>query len=341
MAGTGAGAAPQTPARVGGATVAPAAATAGTPPGAFDGIWPILFAFFDEQGALDRGGFERQIDAALAWGAPGIAALGLATEVGKLGDAERREVIGWVGQHLRARRARTPFAITIHGETVDAQRRLADAAVQAGAAWLILQPPPLAATGRQPESFYIDFFAAVMDGLPVPAGIQNAPEYLGVGLSPPSLVALARRAPRFAMIKGEASSTVIRETIEAIAGQAPSRPLPVLNGRGGLELLENLAAGCAGLIVAPDSADHQHRVYQAWRAGDHELAAHRYANALPSIVFTMQSLESLIVYGKRIAALRLGLPLSAVHDRAPTQAPTAFGLRMAQWHARRLGPLAY
>ena len=39
-----------------------------------------------------------------------------------------------------------------------------------------------------------------------------------------------------------------------IAGETVARALalPVLNGRGGLELIENLQAGCSGMIVAPD-----------------------------------------------------------------------------------------
>ncbi len=305
----------------------------------FDGIWPILFAYFDARGELDRGAFERQIDAALAWGAPGIAALGLATEVGKLSDDERRRIIGWIAQRTRAAGLPVPFAITIHGETVTAQRELAQYAVGQGAGWLIFQPPPLAATGPQPESFYLDFFGAVMRDLAVPAGIQNAPEYLGVGLSPAGIVQLASSAPQFRVLKGEASSIRIRETIETLADcPVPHRPA-VLNGRGGLELIENLEAGCAGLIVAPDSADHQHAVFQAWRRGDAELAMRRYAGVLPAIVFAMQSLDTLICYGKRIAALRLGMDLAQVRDRQPAMLPSAFGLAMARRHAARLGPL--
>jgi len=305
----------------------------------YDGIWPILFAYFDSQGGLDRGAFQRQIDAALAWGAPGIAALGLATEVGKLTDEERRRLIGWIAQRIRVAGRPVPLAITIHGETVSAQRELAHFAIGQGASWLIFQPPPVSATGPQSEAYYVDFFSEAMRDLSVPAGIQNAPEYLGVGLSPAGIGQLALRAPQFRVLKGEASSIRIRETLDALAAcPAPQRPA-VLNGRGGLELIENLEAGCAGLIVAPDTADHQHAVFQAWRRGDAELAMRRYAGVLPAIVFAMQSLDTLICYGKRIAALRMGMDLAQVHDRQPALQPSAFGLAMARRHAARLGPL--
>ena len=106
------------------------------------GIWPILFAFFDSRGRLDRDAMRRQVHAALGWGAPGVAVLGVATEVGKLSVDERRDVIRWAAEDLAGR---APLAVTIAGETVDAQRSLADYAVSQGAAQLILQPPPAAA----------------------------------------------------------------------------------------------------------------------------------------------------------------------------------------------------
>jgi 4-hydroxy-tetrahydrodipicolinate synthase len=59
---------------------------------------------------------------------------------------------------------------------------------------------------------------------------------------------------------------------------------------------------------------------------------------LPAIVFVMQSLDTLICYGKRLAALRMGLP--EVYDRAPALAPTAFGLACVRRYANALGPLA-
>ena len=295
----------------------------------FAGIWPILFAFFDAHDRLDRDAMRRQALAARDWGAPGVAILGLATEVNKLALAERHDLIRWLREDLDGR---LPFAVTINGASVAESRALAEFAIAQGAAWLVLQPPPVALAGVQPERFYFDFFADVMDGLPVPVGVQNAPEYLGVGLSPQALLELADARPNFRMLKGEASSTVIERTI----AQAGDR-LAVLNGRGGLELIENLEAGCAGMIVAPDTADHQQRVFELLRGGRDEEARAHYARILPAIVFAMQSLDALVGYGKRIAAWRLGI--AEVHDRAPALQPTAFGLRVAHEHARRLGSL--
>jgi hypothetical protein len=51
-------------------------------------------------------------------------------------------------------------------------------------------------------------------------------------------------------------------------------------------------------------------------------------------MFLMQSVDQFLCYGKRLTAERLGL--GHVHDRAPAQAPTAFGLECLARHAQAL-----
>jgi 4-hydroxy-tetrahydrodipicolinate synthase len=296
-------------------------------PARFSGIYPMQFAFFGPDGRLDRGAMRRQLEGCLAGGAHGVACLGLGTEVGKLSDAERRSVIDWVTADTGGR---VPVAVTIAGATVEAQASLAAHARAAGASWLILQPPP---ERGLPEQHYADFFDRVMTRAGLPCAIQNAPEYLGVGLSPDSIRALARRQPNFVLLKGEGPALTIRRAIEAAQGA-----LAVFNGRGGLELPDNLRAGCAGMIPATDTFDYQVRVFELMAAGEAAQAEAVYQRVLPAIVFIMQSLDQFLCYGKRIAAWRLGL--GEVHDRAPALAPEPFGLECARRYAQALGPLA-
>jgi 2-keto-3-deoxy-L-arabinonate dehydratase len=294
------------------------------------GIYPILYAYFDRHNQLDREAMRRQMQAVVGARAPGVAVLGLATEVNKLSRVEREQVIQWA---IEDSGGALPLAVTVSGTSVEAQRELARFALAQGASWLILQPPSLPpGTAPQPETFYFDFFAAVMDGFDVPMGIQNAPEYLGVGLSPDSLERLAVRCPNFRLLKGEGPSIVLAETIARVG-----HLMPVLNGRGGLELLDNLRAGCAGMIVAPDCFDWQQRVYEAFANGDVARAETLYREVLPGIVFVMQSLDTLICYGKRIAAWRMGFEVQ--HDRDTKLLPSRFGLETARRFAHTLGPL--
>lgn len=293
---------------------------------AFSGIYPMQYAFFARDGALDRAAMRRQVQGCIGAGAHGVAVLGLGTEVNKLNANERRTLVDWVADDVAGR---VPFVVTVAGASVDEQVALAAHARDAGAAWVILQPPP---ERGLPESHYAQFFARVMERVDLPVAIQNAPEYIGVGLSDGSLLELARSRANFVLLKGEGPALAIRRSIEALAGA-----LAVFNGRGGLELPDNLRAGCAGLIPATDTFDYQVRIFEHMRARDEEAAEQVYREVLPAIVFVMQSLDTLICYGKRVAARRLGLEV--VHDRAPALAPTAFGLACARRYAEALGPL--
>jgi 2-keto-3-deoxy-L-arabinonate dehydratase len=291
------------------------------------GIYPMLYAFFNPQGGLDREATRAQVRACVANGAHGMAVLGLGTEVNKLADGERRQLLDWVAEELAGR---LPLAVTVNAPTVEAQVEFARFARSRGASWVILQPPP---DRGVPEAFFLRFFGAVADRVDVPVAIQNAPDYLGVGLTPAGVRLLASDHPNFRILKGEGPVIAIREFIEH-AGDAVS----VFNGRGGLELTDNLRAGCAGMIPATDTFDWQARIFDLMRDGAETEAEALYREVLPAVVFVMQSLDTLHAYGKRIAAMRLGL--GEVIDRAPALRPSVYGLQCARRYASALGPFA-
>ena len=91
------------------------------------------------------------------------------------------------------------------------------------------------------------------------------------------------------------------------------------------------------MIPATDTFDFQVRIFERMRAGDEDAAERTYREVLPVMVFVMQSLDTLVCYGKRIAGWRLGL--EEVHDRTPCLAPDPFGLACARRYADWLGPL--
>ncbi|MDN5788467.1 hypothetical protein [Pseudorhodobacter sp.] len=111
--------------------------------------------------------------------------------------------------------------------------------------------------------------------------------------------------------------------------------LPVFNRRARMELIDNFRIGCKGLILAPDCIDYAVRAYEAWLKGDEAGAEAGYAEMLPAVVFTMQGLENLICYGKRLFGPRAGLE---IHDRAPALRPNEAGLAMTRRFAADLGP---
>jgi 4-hydroxy-tetrahydrodipicolinate synthase len=295
----------------------------------FHGIYPILYAFFDPHGALLRQPLVAQVEAAVRHGAHGVAVLGLATETNKLDTGERRRILEWTAEALRGR---LPLAVTVAEPSVHGQAAFVRAAKEAGADWVILQPPAAAATTGEKE--LLRFFGAVADSTDLPVALQNAAQFLGVGLSNAGLATLHRQHPNVCLLKGEAPAHVIERLVADTEGV-----YRVFNGRGGMELTESLRAGCAGIIPAPECFDVQVAIYEALRreTPEGEAEAERlYRSILPLIVFMMSSIETFLCYGKRIVARRLGI--GDVFDRAPAQHPTEFGLLMSQRLSAELPP---
>jgi len=56
---------------------------------------------------------------------------------------------------------------------------------------------------------------------------------------------------------------------------------------------------------------------------------------LPFIVFIMQSINSLVCYGKRICAYRMGV--KNIYDRSPGMIPTSYGIKKAKRISEDLG----
>jgi len=294
-------------------------------PDQLHGIHAILYAFFDGDEKLDRASMKRQTEICIAQGVHGLAALGLATEVSKLTGNERRTVMDWFAEDNAGR---LPLAFTIFGTSVAEQIEQVRHAERAGADWVILQPPPVGSFGAKE---YIDFFGRVADATTLPVAIQNAPAFLGRGLTGPDLAALRSAHPNVRVLKAEGSAVEVKALMDAVG-----EGVPVFNGRGGLELLDGLRAGCAGYILAPDLIDYALRAYNAFRADDETRAEEAYRAMLPSAVAVMQGIEHLMCYGKRLFAERAGL---TVHDRAPALRPTMFGQSLVAQHAKALGML--
>jgi dihydrodipicolinate synthase/N-acetylneuraminate lyase len=278
------------------------------------GVHCVLFALWDAQERLDRGAMRAQAEWALAHGAEGIVILGLATEVGKLTYAEKRDLIGWAAEDCGGK----PLSVTIAANAVAEQRALLQSTEEAGAALAILQPP---LAGSYGAAEYIDFFARVGEGANVALAIQNAPQYLGRSLSGADMAAMKSRLPQLTHVKAEMAAVDLAGFIVTCGG------LTVLNGRGGLEMTDALQVGCNGFIVAPDVLPGVAACWQAWTAGDWAQAAAAYAAFLPAATFGMQSLEHLACYGKRVWGLRAGV---TIHDRAPSLRPTEAGLELAR-----------
>jgi 2-keto-3-deoxy-L-arabinonate dehydratase len=288
------------------------------------GIYPMLYALFGADGRLDRGAFSAQVEASVRAGSHGLAVGGLATECNKLSLSEKRDLAAWTCETAAGR---VPVSVTITDNTVAGQIEAVRHAADHGAGWVVLQPPPVRTAS---EEALITFFGTVADAAPVPVGIQNAPTLIGIGLSVPGLIELHRRHPNISIVKDEGTLLDLARLSDAAGGS-----FTLLGGRNGVEMPDQMMAGCTGMIPSVETCDIQSRIFENLEAGRTEQGMAAFREILPLLQFLMTSVDHLMCYGKRLAARRIGL--GEVHDRGPAQAPVPFGLKVLDRWSRQLG----
>ena len=290
-----------------------------------NGIFPILYTFFNKNNSIDYKLMREQILLIESQGSQGVACLGLATEVNKLSFIEKTKIIELVSSTVSTK---LPKAITIQSKNLNEYKKMINVAKSNNADWLILQP---LVSKNTTDKDCLNFFKKLM---PLTnntlTGIQNAKEYIGVGLSAKDIIDLHSQYDNFRAIKGEASSFLIQQEIKKYP-----KDLIVFNGRGGQEIVDNFRVGCKGIVPCLDGADKFIKIYKFFKKNRIKSAEKEYKNILPYIVFIMQSIDSLICYGKRVCAFRMGV--KNVYDRKPFLVPTDYGITKTKNIAKSLG----
>jgi len=290
------------------------------------GIIPMTYCFFNKNNSIDIHAMRDQISLIKQLGSNGIACLGLATEVNKLDFIEKKKIIELVAEFSNDN---LPIVITISGKNIKEYKKLIELAQFYDASWIVFQPM-LKKNSTDKDCF--NFFNKILGLVETKTlvGIQNAKEYIGVGLDSPEILKLYNKFNNFRAIKGESSAILIQNEIIKYP-----KNLKVFNGRGGQEIIDNFLAGCSGIIPSLEGTDVFLKIYKLIQQKRIIEARKIYKKILPSIVFSMQSIDSLVCYGKRICAYRMGM--KKIYDRKPGLIPTKFGIKLAKEFAKDLG----
>jgi 4-hydroxy-tetrahydrodipicolinate synthase len=250
-----------------------------SPDAPWSGILPSLPTPFDAEGGVDAAAFVDVVRFAVAGGAHGLVCFGLAGEVSRLTVAEREQLL----EHALTVSGSVPLLVGAVAENLPDSLRLARHAEHAGGAGIVI-PPPTATRLR--EADIVDFMVRVANAVALPAIVQDAPEYLGVGLSADGVREVVRRAPNVCAVKLETGP----EGIEAWRS-ALGEEIAVFGGNGGLYLLDALRAGASGIMPGVDTVDLQVAIHSLERAGRADEADAAFARLLPLLVFEMQDIE--------------------------------------------------
>jgi len=290
------------------------------------GIIPMTYCFFNKNNSIDIHAMRDQISLIKKLGSHGIACLGLATEVNKLNFSEKKRIIELVANISNNN---LPIVITISGKNLREYKQLIEVAQFYDASWIVFQPLIKKNTTDKDCFNFFNKIITFVDNKTL-VGIQNAKEYIGVGLDSSQILKLYKKYDNFRAIKGEASATLIQKEIIKYP-----KNLKVFNGRGGQEIIDNFLGGCSGIIPSLEGTDIFLKIYKLIQQKKINEAKKLYKIILPSIVFSMQSINSLVCYGKRICAYRMGM--KKIYDRSPGLIPTKFGIKLAKQLAQDLG----
>ena len=139
----------------------------------------------------------------------------------------------------------------------------------------------------------------------------------GTSIGADFVVELSNRADNFQFVKLE--DPMMLDKLVDIRDQVEGR-VSILEGWGGLYMLEGIAAGIDGVMPGVAIADLLDVVFSAAHSGDHMKAHDLFGTLLPFINFTLQDFEFFLQIEKR-TLLRRGLIESAT-VRSLTHSPS-------------------
>ncbi len=232
-----------------------------------EGIAPILFTPFDDNGDIDAAGLRKIVRFEVDGGVHAIGINGFASEAYKMTDDERLENVAIVAGELADA---LPLIIGIAPTSLEAAVKQARQLARFRPAALMTLPPATMDNGaRALVDFYIDFGRAS----DVPIIIQQAPHipmYRHTELPAEALAEIAVEAPAVKYFKIEGPGSAAK--MKALAPLLRSGTL-MFGGGGGITALDELRSGAGGLIPGVGFNEIFLAAWDKWREGEPDAAA--------------------------------------------------------------------
>jgi 4-hydroxy-2-oxoglutarate aldolase len=228
------------------------------------GLFAALTTPYDSAGAVSLSGLKHNIDLYNQTALAGFVALGSTGESVMLTREESDSILVAVKEFA------APGKIVIAGtgaestaETIARTRRAADL----GYPLALVKTPYYYKPVYRAENF-LRHYRAVADASPIPIFLYSVPQFTGIALETPEILALSEH-PNIIGIKD--SSGVIQRVAEVVAGANSS--FRVLTG-GAAVIYPALAVGARGAILALASAlpEKCAEIFECFQTGQHDRA---------------------------------------------------------------------
>lgn len=271
------------------------------------GVIPITATPFDARGRVDEEGIATLVEFEIRQRVSGLNVLGLMGEAHKLSELERRRV---AELFVKSAAGRLPVVVGVsHGGTPVAAE-LARAAEAAGAAAVMLAPPP----GLRGEGAILAHYAGVAEAVAVPVVVQDEPVSTGVLLPPALLLRIGSEVPRCATVKLEEAPTPTK--ITALRGLPGGDRLRIFGGANGMYFVEELERGAVGIMTGMAFPDLLVEIHEAFARGD-RVTAHTIFDRYASYIRYEGQQGIGLALRKEVLRRRGALPSGAVRLPGP------------------------
>ena len=157
------------------------------------GVYAIAVTPFTPDGTVDAESVDRMSEFYLSCGVSGLTILGIMGEAPKLDPAEALAIARQV-----VTRAGVPVVVGVSAPGFAAMRSLARGVMDAGAAGVMIAPPPSLRTDDQIVSYFAQAVAAI--GADIPWVLQDYPLTLSVVMTPKVIRQIVTDNPSLSLI---------------------------------------------------------------------------------------------------------------------------------------------
>jgi 4-hydroxy-tetrahydrodipicolinate synthase len=233
------------------------------------GVFIISATPFADDGTIDWASVDSLIEFYIRHGVDGITILGMMGEAQKLSDSEALDVTRYF---LRQTNGRVPIVVGISNAGTANLVRLGKAAIDSGAAGVMVAPLP----GLKTETQIVDYFGQVFAALgsSVPLVYQDYPQATGVNISVDCLYRLIDAHTSLVMLKHEDYPGLRKlSQVRALGAKKSHRRISILVGNGGLHLPQELRRGADGAMTGfafPEMLVGVCRLFAAGKASEAE-----------------------------------------------------------------------
>jgi 4-hydroxy-tetrahydrodipicolinate synthase len=257
------------------------------------GVLPVFQTPFHDDLSIDFATLERELHWLYDQGADGVV-MGMVSETLRLASDEREQL---AAAACRFGGERGVVIISAGAESTHLALRYARQAEAVGADAVMVIPPISVAVGEEELRRY---YATILEAIHIPVVVQDASGYVGRPMSIAMQASLYHEYGERVLFKPEAPPIGPRLSAlrEATHGRAA-----VLEGAGGIALVDNYRRGVVGTMPGADLIDGIVALWRALQAGDE---ARTYALSLPiaSLIAMQNSLDAFLAVEKYLLVKR-------------------------------------